>query len=138
MAEKKTKTRASVPPKASDATAKKKPTAAAAAAAAAAAVRAPAPEAVPSEYRREAHGFRRKIIGTVISAKMAKTVVVVVIRKAMHPVYKKYVRVRNKYKAHDELNQYKAGDKVEIMEHAPISRQKRWAVTRLISRPVEA
>ena len=91
-----------------------------------------------SEARREAHGFRRKIIGTVVSAKMAKTVVVEVIRKAMHPVYKKYVRVRNKYKAHDELNQYKAGDKVEIMEHAPISRQKRWAVTRLISRPVEA
>jgi small subunit ribosomal protein S17 len=133
MADKKTKTRASVPPKAaSDATAKKK------AAAAPVAAAAPAPEPVPTEYRREAHGFRRKIIGTVVSNKMAKTVVVEVIRKAMHPVYKKYVRVSNKYKAHDELNQYKAGDRVEIMEHRPISRHKRWAVTRLISRPVEA
>jgi small subunit ribosomal protein S17 len=99
---------------------------------------APPPEVVPTEYFREAHGFRRKIIGTVVSAKMAKTVVVEVIRKAMHPVYKKYVRVRNKYKAHDELNQFKAGDRVEIMEHRPISREKRWTVTRLISRPVEA
>lgn len=99
---------------------------------------APVPEPTPGEARREAHGFRRKIIGTVVSHKMAKTVVVEVIRKAMHPVYKKYVRVRNKYKAHDELNQYKTGDRVEIMEHRPISRQKRWAVTRLISRPVEA
>ncbi len=133
MADKKTKTRASVPPKAaSDATAKKKGAAAPVVAA------APAPEPVPSEYRREAHGFRRKIIGTVVSNKLAKTVVVEVIRKAMHPVYKKYVRVSNKYKAHDELNQYKAGDRVEIMEHRPISRHKRWAVTRLISRPVEA
>ena len=97
-----------------------------------------APEVKPSEYQREAHGFRRKIIGTVVSNKMAKTVVVEVIRKAMHPVYKKYVRVRNKYKAHDELNQFRAGDRVEIMEHRPISKEKRWMVTRLISRPVEA
>lgn len=109
-----------------------------AAAAAAPVVAAPVPEPTPTEARREAHGFRRKIIGTVVSNKMAKTVVVEVIRKAMHPVYKKYVRVRNKYKAHDELNQYKAGDRVEIMEHRPISREKRWTVTRLVSRPVEA
>lgn len=96
-----------------------------------------APAVTPTEARSE-HGFRRKIIGRVVSAKMAKTVTVEVIRRAMHPMYKKYVRVRNKYKAHDEHNVYKVGDQVEIMEHRPISKQKRWTVTRLVSRPVEA
>lgn len=96
-----------------------------------------APVATPTEARKE-HGFRRKIIGTVVGDKMMKTVVVEVIRKAMHPMYKKYVRVSNKYKAHDETNAYKVGDTVEIMEHRPISRGKRWTVTRLVSRPVEA
>jgi small subunit ribosomal protein S17 len=96
-----------------------------------------APVVVPSEAKKE-HSFRRKIIGTVVSAKMQKTVVVEVIRRAMNPMYKKYVRVRNKYKAHDETNSYKVGDRVEIMEHRPISKHKRWLVTRLVSRPVEA
>lgn len=111
-----------------------------AAKAAPAAPAAPAPEVkvvVPTEAQKE-HSFRRRIIGTVVSAKMAKTVVVEVIRRAMNPMYKKYVRVRNKYKAHDESNVYKVGDRVEIMEHRPISKHKRWLVTRLISRPVEA
>ncbi len=71
------------------------------------------------------------------SAKMAKTVVVEVVRSTLDPMYKKYVRSRERYKAHDETNQYKAGDRVEIQEHAPISREKRWIVTRLIARPVE-
>ena len=56
----------------------------------------------------------------------------------MNPMYKKYVRVSSKYKAHDENNSYKVGDQVEIMEHRPISKHKRWLVTRLVSRPVEA
>jgi small subunit ribosomal protein S17 len=108
--------------------------------AAATPVAAPAPVAapvVPSEAKKE-HSFRRKIIGTVVSAKMTKTVVVEVIRRAMNPMYKKYVRVSSKYKAHDESNSYKVGDQVEIMEHRPISKHKRWLVTRLVSRPVEA
>ena len=84
------------------------------------------------------HGFRRKIIGTVVSDKMQKTVVVEVINRAMHPMYKKYVRTRTKYKAHDENNQYRVGDKVEIMEHRPLSAHKRWTVARLVNRPVEA
>lgn len=141
MSEKKTKASAksgpkSVPPKAA-AAAPKSAKAKAAAAAAAAVVAAPAaPVAVPGEARAE-HSFRRKILGLVVSDKMAKTVTVEVIRKAMNPMYKKYVRVRNKYKAHDELNQYKVGDRVEIMESRPISRNKRWVVTRLVSRGVE-
>jgi small subunit ribosomal protein S17 len=59
------------------------------------------------------------------------------VRSVRHPVYGKYVRVRTKYKAHDETSQYKAGDLVEIREHRPMSREKRWVVTRLIERPVE-
>jgi small subunit ribosomal protein S17 len=68
---------------------------------------------------------------------MEKTVVVEVVRFKRDNVYKKYVRVRKRYKAHDEKNEYKVGDRVEIQEHRPISREKRWIVTKLISRPVE-
>ena len=85
----------------------------------------------------QAHGFRRKLVGRVTSSKMNKTVVVEVVRSAPDPVYKKYVRTRDRYKAHDETNQYKVGDRVEIQEHRPISRDKRWLVTRLIARAVE-
>ncbi|HVK66128.1 MAG TPA: 30S ribosomal protein S17 [Polyangium sp.] len=83
------------------------------------------------------HGFRRKLVGRVKSNKCDKTVVVEVVRNAPDPVYKKYVRARERYKAHDEKNEYKVGDRVEIQEHRPISREKRWIVTKLISRPVE-
>ena len=81
--------------------------------------------------------FRRKLVGRVTSNKMDKTVVVEVVRNALEPVYKKYFRQRQRYKAHDEQNQYKIGDRVEITEHRPISREKRWLVTKLIARPVE-
>jgi len=84
-----------------------------------------------------ARGHKRTLIGRVSSAKMMKTVVVEVVRSVRHPVYGKYVRVRTKYKAHDEKGEYKAGDLVEIREHRPLSREKRWTVTRLIERPVE-
>jgi small subunit ribosomal protein S17 len=78
---------------------------------------------------------RRKLIGRVASDKMEKTVVVEVVRFKRDAVYQKYVRVRKRYKAHDEKNEYKVGDRVEIIEHRPLSREKRWAVARLISRP---
>lgn len=97
---------------------------------------APAPAAAP-ERAVKRHGFRRKLVGRVTSNKMDKTVTVEVIRDALDPVYKKYVRARERYKAHDATNQYKIGDRVEITEHRPISRDKRWLVTRLVSRPVE-
>jgi small subunit ribosomal protein S17 len=83
------------------------------------------------------HGFRRKLVGRVTRDKMNKTVVVEVIRNSPDPVYKKYVRARERYKAHDETNQYRIGDRVEIQEHRPISRDKRWLVTKLISRQVQ-
>ena len=83
------------------------------------------------------HGQKRTLVGRVTSAKMTKTVVVEVVRSIKHPVYGKYVRRREKYKAHDEQGQYKLGDMVEIQEHRPLSREKRWAVIKLISRPEE-
>jgi small subunit ribosomal protein S17 len=79
--------------------------------------------------------YRRKLNGRVSSDKMDKTVVVEVVRFKRDNMYKKYVRVRKKYKAHDETNQYKVGDRVEIEEHRPLSAEKRFIVTRLITRP---
>ena len=108
------------------------PAAAPVAAPAVAEAAAPAAEEAP-----RAHGFRRKLVGRITSSKMNKTVVVEVVRSSLDPVYKKYVRSRARYKAHDETNQYKVGDRVEIQEHRPISRDKRWLVTRLVARPVE-
>lgn len=86
---------------------------------------------------RKGHGFRRKMIGKVIKAKMQKTVVVECISSSRDALYGKYIRSRSRYKAHDETNQYKVGDEVEIQEHAPISRDKRFIVTRLVKKFVE-
>jgi small subunit ribosomal protein S17 len=83
------------------------------------------------------HSFRRKMIGRVVSAKMQKTVVVEVVSHRRDPLYGKYVRSRARYKAHDEKGQFKAGDEVEIQEHSPISREKRFIVTRLVKKFVE-
>ena len=76
--------------------------------------------------------FRRKLVGIVRSNKMNKTVVVEVMRRSVRSKYRKYVRSRERYKAHDEENTYFIGDTVEIQEHRPLSRDKRWVVTRLI------
>ena len=81
--------------------------------------------------------YRRRLIGRVSSDKMEKTVVVEVVRFKRDAMYKKYVRVRKRYKAHDEQNEFKVGDRVEIMEHRPISKDKRWKVVRLVARAVE-
>jgi small subunit ribosomal protein S17 len=85
----------------------------------------------------EAHGFRRKMVGRVVSAKMQKTVVVEVVTHRRDPLYGKYVRSRARYKAHDEKNEFKAGDQVEIQENRPISRDKRFIVIRLLKKFVE-
>jgi small subunit ribosomal protein S17 len=86
----------------------------------------------------EQHGAKRTLVGKVTSAKMQKTIVVEVVRSVKHPVYGKYVRRRKKYKAHDETQQYKVGDVVEIRESKPISREKRWTAVTLVSRPEES
>ena len=71
---------------------------------------------------------RRQLEGNVVSAKTDKTVTVLVERRFMHPVYKKYVRKSDKYAAHDELNTFKEGDRVLIEECRPMSKSKRWKV----------
>jgi small subunit ribosomal protein S17 len=100
----------------------------------------PAPAATPAapkgDGKNTTHSFRRKLVGRVTSDKMNKTVVVEVSRYSLDRVYKKYVKQRSKYKAHDENNEYKVGDRVEIQESHPMSREKRFKVIRLVSRPV--
>ena len=71
---------------------------------------------------------RRTLFGVVVSDKMSKTVVVSVSRFIKHPKYGKFYKVSKKYKAHDEENKYKTGDKVEIMETRPISKDKKFKV----------
>lgn len=70
----------------------------------------------------------KKLDGVVVSDKMAKTVVVEVKRYVKHPKYKKYVKIRKRYKAHDEEGKYKIGDKVQIEETRPISKDKHFKV----------
>jgi small subunit ribosomal protein S17 len=81
-------------------------------------------------------GHRKTQIGIVVSDKMDKTIVVQVERLVKHPVYKKYVRRRARYKAHDEGDTCKVGDKVMIEECRPLSREKRWGVRQVIERAV--
>jgi small subunit ribosomal protein S17 len=83
-------------------------------------------------------GSKRKLVGVVIGDKMDKTRVVVVERRLAHAKYGKYMTRRAKYKAHDEKNEYRVGDRVEIVESRPLSREKRWRVERLLERPQEA
>ena len=76
---------------------------------------------------------RRKVReGLVVSDKMNKTITVMVEDRVKHPLYGKYVLRSKKYHAHDEANQYKEGDKVEIQETRPLSRTKSWVVSRLV------
>lgn len=79
-------------------------------------------------------GKRKQFIGTVVSDKMDKTVVVMVETLVKHPLYGKYIRRRKKYMAHDENNECKIGDKVLIEETRPLSRRKRWRVRQILER----
>lgn len=75
----------------------------------------------------------RVLHGTVVSDAMNKTVVVAVKTTKEHPIYRKKYKVTTKFKAHDEANQYKVGDLVEITETRPMSREKHFEVSRKIS-----
>lgn len=70
----------------------------------------------------------RTLKGVVVSDKMTKTVVIAVTRLIKHPKYKKYYKVTNRFKAHDEKGEYHVGDKVVIQESRPMSKEKRWIV----------
>ncbi len=77
---------------------------------------------------------RRRLVGTVTSDKMDKTVMVAVERRYRHPLYKKVIRSAKKYMAHDEENACRIGDRVTIEESRPYSRRKRWVVHNILER----
>ena len=77
---------------------------------------------------------RKTRMGTVVSNKMEKTVVVAVERLVQHSLYSKSVRQTVKFKAHDENNESHVGDKVKIMETRPISKDKRWRVVEIVEK----
>lgn len=82
----------------------------------------------------EAAKTKRTLTGRVVSDKMDKTVTVLVESKVKHPMYGKIVRRSKKYHAHDENNEFRPGDLVEIEESAPIAKTKAWRVTRLVEK----
>lgn len=79
-------------------------------------------------------GQRKELIGTIVSDKMDKTVVVLVDRLVKHPLYHKYIRRRSKFSAHDEGNSCQIGDKVRITESRPLSRTKKWRVSEILEK----
>ena len=78
--------------------------------------------------------FRKTRIGTVVSDKMDKTIVVAVEDSYQHPLYKKTMKRTYKLKAHDENNECGIGDTVEVMETRPLSKDKRWRLIRIIEK----
>ena len=78
--------------------------------------------------------LRKTRVGMVVSDKMDKTVVVAIQDNVKHPLYKKIIKRTVKFKAHDEKNECGIGDKVEIMETRPLSKDKRWRVTQIIAK----
>ena len=102
-------------------------------------VESPAPAGNPVEAKRSApvenpvadasmgRGQRKSRLGTVVSAKLEKSIVVLVERRVRHPVYNKFITVRKRYPTHDELG-CKVGDRVRIRETRPVSKTKRWKV----------
>lgn len=79
-------------------------------------------------------GKRKVLYGKVVSDKMDKTVVVAVETLVRHPLYQRTIRRTNKFKAHDEENACRVGDKVKMMETRPLSKEKRWRVVEILER----
>ncbi len=79
-------------------------------------------------------GNRKRLVGTVVGNKMDKTATVLVERLTKHSTYKKYIRKRKKYMAHDPKNMCGVGDKVRIIESRPISKRKRWQVIEILEK----
>lgn len=78
--------------------------------------------------------LRKTRIGTVVSDKMDKTVVVAIEDNVRHPLYKKIIKRTVKFKAHDEQNECKIGDRVQIMETRPLSKDKRWRLVKIVQK----
>ena len=85
----------------------------------------------------ERENRRRKLVGKVLSDKMTKTRVVQVAWRSKHAKYGKQMQHSAKYKAHDEKNEAKMGDVVEMMESRPLSKEKRWVITAIIKKNTE-
>ena len=79
---------------------------------------------------------RRQMIGTVVSDKADKTVTILVERLVKHRLYKKYVQRRSKFTAHDAANECRVGDRVLIIESRPLSKTKRWRVSKIVEKAV--
>ncbi len=82
--------------------------------------------------------LRREAVGVVVSDKMQKTIVVKVDRRVRHGMYLKYVTKSRRFKAHDESNEAKEGDMVQLVETRPLSRDKRWALKKIIRRAAQS
>ena len=80
--------------------------------------------------------LRKTRVGKVVSNKMDKTIVVAIEEHVKHPLYKKIVKDTYKLKAHDENNECHEGDKVEVMETRPLSKDKRWRVVRVVEKAI--
>ena len=78
--------------------------------------------------------LRKTKTGKVVSDKMDKTIVVEIIDSVKHPLYKKIIKSTTRFKAHDENNECKIGDTVEITETRPLSKDKRWRVSEILER----
>ena len=94
------------------------------------------PSAGPENGTAKA-GHKNEKVGEVVSTKMSKTIVVEVIRRAAHPVYKRIVTRRKKFYAHDEQQTAQMGDVVRIVECRPLSRLKRWELGSVIRKAVQ-
>ena len=81
-------------------------------------------------------GKKRQLVGTVVSDKMDKTIVVLAETLVKHRLYQKYIKRHNKFKAHDQDNTCRVGDKVIITESRPLSKTKKWRVSRVVQKAV--
>jgi small subunit ribosomal protein S17 len=77
---------------------------------------------------------RKTLVGTVVSNKMEKTIVVRIERRKLHPLYKKYITRTKKIKAHDEGNLCQIGDLVKVIESRPLSKDKRWSLLEVLEK----
>jgi small subunit ribosomal protein S17 len=87
-----------------------------------------------AETQQQAQGRRKEVVGEVVSSRMAKTIVVQVVRKRAHPFYGRVVSKAKKFYAHDEKNTAHVGDVVRLEETRPLSKLKRWRLKAIVRR----
>jgi len=90
----------------------------------------------PAAPAVDTRGARKRVVGIVVSDKMTKSIVVQVTDHVRHPMYGKFVKRNQKFHAHDEKNDAKTGDTVELIETRPLSKTKRWRLVKVVTRAV--